>query len=243
LIDDLINEVVLRTDITNRAAAGAGFHNKKFLNKPIADVQKKFNSLARRKLKHHSTMEDGRHVYHGIDHDGHHHYMVAGDDGHVHAAVTAIKQGKSHAIDVAVAKPGAGMHKLYHHLITKHNHILTSKEQSHGGLSIWQRLRKMGGVNIHGYHPKSGRGEHIDVVKRPELSHVSHSDVERQRKVKGGTIPQRKKEYADIKRTQSMIVVAHKNKNIRPMKTVKESSAETVIRVIKEMTGRRHGTV
>lgn len=234
MTEDMISEVVLRTDITKKAT---GFFNKKFLNKPISDVQKKFNTLARRKLKHHSTMEDGRHVYHGIDHDGHHHFMVAGDDGHVHASVTAIKQGKSHGIDVAVAKPGAGIHKLYHHLITKHNHILTSKEQSHGGLSVWQKMRKMGGVNVHGYHPKSGKGEHVDITKRPELSHVSHGELERQRKSKGGTVAQRKKEYSDLKRTQGMIIVAHKNKNIRPMKPVKESSAETVLRVIREMTG------
>lgn len=106
-MDEIISEVVLRTDITKRVA---GFHNKKFLNKPVSDVQAKFNKTARRKLKH-------------------------------------------------------------------------------------------------------------------------------QRKTKGGTIPQRKREYADLKRTQGMIVVAHKNKNIRPMKPVKESAAETVLRVVREMTG------
>ena len=233
-MEDIISEVVDRTDITRRAA---GFHNKKFLNKPIADVQKSFNKTARRKLKHHSTMEDGRQVHHGIDHDGHHHFMVSGDDGSVHASVTAIKQGKSHGIDVAVAKPGAGVHKLYHHLITKHNHILTSKEQSSGGLAIWKKMKRMGGVGIHGYHPKSGKAQHVDIMSRPELSHVSHDELERQRKSKGGTIAQRKKEYADLKKTQGMVIVAHKNKNIRPSKTVRESTIDTIFRVVKERVG------
>lgn len=233
-MEDIISEVVLRTDITRRAA---GFHNKKFLNKSISDVQTSFNKTARRKLKHHSTMEDGRHVHHGIDHDGHHHFMVSGADGNVHASVTAIKQGKSHGIDVAVAKPGAGVHKLYHHLITKHNHILTSKEQSSGGLSIWKKMRKMGGVDVHGYHPKTGRAQHVDIVSRPELSHVSHGELERQRKTRGGTRAQQKAEYADLKKTQGMIIVAHKNKNIRPSKTVRESMIDTIFRVVKERVG------
>lgn len=233
-MEDIISEVVLRTDITRRAA---GFHNKRFLNKSIEDVQSSFNKTARRKLKHHSTMEDGRHVYHGIDHDGHHNYMVRGDDGTVHASVTTIKQGKSHGIDVAVAKPGAGVHKLYHHLITKHNHILTSKEQSSGGLAIWKKMKKMGGVGIHGYHPKTGRAQHVDVLKHPELSHVSHGELERQRKTKGGTVAQRKKEYADLKKTQGMVIVAHKNKNIRPSRSVSEGMIDTIFRVVKERIG------
>lgn len=229
--DSTISVVVLRTDISKKAT---GFSNKKFLNKHIGDVQKKFNLTANRKLKHHSIMDDGRHVYHGIDHDRHHHYMVTGSDNTVHASITAIKHGKSHMIDMAVGKSGAGIHKLYHHLITKHNHILTSKEQSYGGLSIWQKIRKMGGVNVHGYYPKSGKPQHIDIVRYPEDSHVSQKELDKQRKSKGGTISQRKKEYADLKKTQGMMVVAHKNRNIRPMKPIKESAADIVLRIIRE---------
>lgn len=226
-----VHEAKLRTDITKKAV---GFANKKYLKKPIEKVQSGFNQSARRKLKHHSTMQDGRHVYHGIDDEGHHHYMTVNHEGNVDSSVTAIKRGKAHDIDMAVAVPGAGVHKLYHHLITKHNHILTSKEQSHGGLGIWQRMRKMGGVNIHGYHSKSGRGQAIDIVKHPEDSHVSDKELESFRKSKGGSVSRRKTEYADLKKQQKMHVVAHKNRNIRPTKPVKEGVLGTVLSVIRE---------
>lgn len=226
--NDEISEARLRLDITKRAT---GFINKKFLKKPVEKVQGMFNETARRKLKHHSTMEDGRKVYHGIDGDGHHHYMTVNHEGNVDSSVTAIKKGKAHDIDMAVAVPGAGMHKLYHHLITKHNHILMSKEQSPGGLAIWQKMRKMGGVNIHGYHTRSGKGEAIDVVKHPEDSHVSNRELASFLRTKGGSVSKRKAEYAYLKKQQKMHVVAHKNRNIRPMK---EGVTLTVLNTIRE---------
>jgi hypothetical protein len=226
-----LNEVDLRTDISRKAA---GFAYKKFLGKHVNEIKKNLDSGAKRMLKQHSTMEDGRKVYHAIDADGHHHYSVTDHDNNVVAHVNMIKSGKAHKIDMAVAQPGAGVHKLYHHLITKHNHIITSDAQSHGGLSIWQKMRKMGGVNVHGYHPKTGRAEHVDIVHRPELSHVSNKNLESQRKVKGGTISTRKKEYADLKKTHSMILVAHKDRNKKPLKSVRESTVSTVLRIIRE---------
>lgn len=232
--DEQLTEARLRTDITKRAS---GFHFKKFLGKPVEQVQKQLDSGARKKYKLHSTMEDGRHVYHGIDSEGHHHYSIVDHDGTVAAHVNMIKYGKSHKIDMAVAKPGAGVHKLYHHLITKHNHILTSDEQSTGGLSIWQRLRKMGGVGIHGYHKKSGKAQHVDIVHRPELSHVGDPELEKFTKTKGGTIRQRKAEYGDLKRTQAMQLVAHKSRNIRPMKSVREDVESIVHAVVEQRAG------
>lgn len=224
----MLSEVKLRPDISKSAI---GFANKKFLNKPIEQVSKSFNLNANKKLKHHSTTEEGKHVYHGIDNDGHHHFMTTNSEGKVDAAVSAIKKGKAHDIDMAVAVSGAGVHKLYHHLITKHNSILTSKEQSPGALSVWKKLRKMGGVNVHGYHTKSGKGQHVDILKHPEDSHVSDSELERARKTKGGTAKQRKAEYADLKKQQSMSLVAHKDRKKRPLK---ESAASIVIGVIRE---------
>jgi hypothetical protein len=224
IFEDYLEEVSFRTDITKKAK---GFAFKRFLDKPISDVQKKFNKAAKKGLAHHSTMDDGRKVYHGVDDAGHHHYMTSDHEGKVDIAVNTIKQGKSNKIDMAVAKPGSNVHKLYHHLITKHNHIITSDEQSPGGLSIWQRLRKLGGVGIHGYHPKTGRAQHVDLVKHPEDSHVKHDEPETFRKTKGGTRAQRKKEYADIKKTKAMMVVASKNRNIRPR-------AKTILRTVKE---------
>ena len=232
---DILDEAVLRTDITKKAS---GFAFKRYLDKPLDHLRKKLDDGAKKKMKYHSTLEDGRKVYHTIDHFGQHHFTTTDHEGNVDSHVNAVKQGKSLAIDMAVAKPGSGVHKLYHHLITKHDHILTSKEQSHGGLAIWQKMRKMGGVNVHGFHGKTGRAQNIDVVKHPEYSHVSHGELEAFRKTKGGTVSQRKKEYRDLKKTQSMIVVAHKNRNIKPMKPIKESVTFTVLRVIRESLGK-----
>lgn len=232
----ILNEVISRPDI-KRAARGFAF--KKYLGKHVDAVKASFDKSANKKLKHHSTMSDGRHVYHGIDADGHHHYMLTDHNHHVQAAVNMIKKGRSYGIDMAVSKPGANVHHMYHHLITKHNHILTSKEQSPGGHVIWQKLRRMGGVNIHGYHPKSGKGEHID-IQDPEETHVSKADLKTERQGRGGgTRVQRKKEYADLKKTQSMILVAHKDKNIKPStaKPVRESATSTILRVVKESIG------
>ena len=226
-----LNEVQLRTDITR---AAKGFAYKKFLNKHIDNVKHNFNTTARRKLKYHSTMDDGRHVHHGIDNYGHHHYMLVNNDGHIQASVSAEKKGKSHAIEMTVAVPGAKVHHLYHHLITKHNHILTTKEQSHGGLSVWQKMRKMGGVNVHGYHTKSGKGQHVDIIHRPELSHVTKKELEVTRLTRGGTRQQKKKDYADLKKTQNMILVAHKDSSKKPLKAIKENTSSIIFRVIKE---------
>jgi len=234
MIKDVV-EAVLRTDIKR---AASGFAYKRYLDKDISVLSKATESRATKKLKYHSTMEDGRKIYHGVNAGGEHQYAVVGHDGKLDAHVSAFKKGKSHSIEMAVARPGAGVHKLYHHLITKHDHILTGKEQSAGGLGIWQRIRKMGGVNVHGYHPKTGRAQHVDIVHRPELSHVSHSELENFRKTKGGTRTQRKKEYGDLKKTQSMMVVAHKSRNIRPMKSKVSESFETVMRVIREQINR-----
>jgi hypothetical protein len=225
----MLNEARLRTDITKKAT---GFVHKKLLNKRIEDVQKHFDKTAKTKLKHHSTMVDGRHVYSGIDNDGHHHFITTSPQGHVDSSVTAIKRGKALDIDMAVANPGSGVHKLYHHLITKHNQILTSKDQSLGGLAVWQKMRKMGGVNVHGYHKGVGKGEAIDIIKHPEDSHVSDKELASQRKSKGGTVAQRKAEYAHLKKQQNMSLVAYKDKNKKPLK---EGRASTVLNVIKEI--------
>jgi hypothetical protein len=148
----------------------------------------------------------------------HHHFMTVDHTGHVDSSLTAIKNGKAHDVDMVVSKPGAGVHKLYHHLITKHNVILTSSEQSPGGLLVWKKIRKMGGVNVHGYHPKTGKGAAVDILKHPEDSHVSYDELHKTLRTPGGSRSVRKKEYQDTKKTKDMVLVAHKNKNIRPVK-------------------------
>lgn len=223
--------VELRTDIGRSAR---GFAYKKYLGKHVDSVKKSFDKYARQKFKHHSTMEDGRHVYHGVDVIGDHHYSVVDHEGKIAAHVNMSRQGKAHKVEMSVASPGAGVHKLYHHLVSKHGHIITSDVQSPGGLAIWQKMRRMGGVNVHGYHKKTGRAQHVDIVHRPELSHVSYDELEKFRRTKGGTMKQRKAEYADLKKTKNMMLVAHKDRNKKPLKSVREGTAQTVLRLIRE---------
>ena len=49
------------------------------------------------------------------------------------------------------------VHKFYHHLITKHNKILTSDHQSEGGMKVWQKLANERGINIHAFLKGQGR--------------------------------------------------------------------------------------
>lgn len=227
--------VDLRTDIRRSAK---GFAYKKHLDKHIDTVKKSFDSqYPKTKLAHHSTLKDGRKIYHGVDANNDHHYSIVDHEGKIAAHVNMTKHGKSHKIEMAVARPGAGVHKLYHHLITKHDHILTSDAQSPGGLTIWQKMRGMGGVNVHGYHKKTGRSQHVDIMHRPELSHVDAGELDKFTRTKGGTIKQRKTEYKDLKKTKDMMLVAHKDRNKKPLKSVRESSISTVLRVLRETLG------
>ena len=223
--------VELRPDITRSAR---GFAYKKYLGKHVDSIKKGFDKHARKKLTRYSTMADGRHVYHGVDVIGDHHYSVVDHEGNVAAHVNMSRQGKAHKVEMAVANPGAGVHKLYHHLVTKHDHIITSDVQSPGGLAIWQKMRRMGGVNVHGYDKKTGRAQHVDLIHRPELSHVSQGELDRFRRTKGGTMKQRKAEYKDLKMTMDMMLVAHKDRNKKPLKSVREGTAQTVLRLIRE---------
>lgn len=97
-----------------------------------------------------STTKSGHDVYH--DKPGEY-YAVK--NGKIHLHISGNKDGKSFATVQTKAYEGNTIkaHELYAHLIKHHKLILTSgANQSEGGKKIWQRLSKVKGINVHGWH-------------------------------------------------------------------------------------------
>jgi len=136
-------------------------------------------------------------------------YYLVGDSGEVntHLVLTPkvskkTKQPISHKVEVVNAnRESPGVHHLYHHLITKHNMIITSDRQSLGGFKIWEKLSKMKGINVHGF----SKGKVYNVgVEHPSETHASADDILLAR------YEGEPGELADLKKAKNMTLVAHK---------------------------------
>ena len=127
----------------------------------------------------------GHDVYHrprlGNTHD---YVMTKEGDRKIHTHLQTFKRVGGHHVNFVQSKPGAGpgVHHLYHHLITKHNILLTSRHQSEGGASIWQKMSKMRGVHVHAVDAK-GVGHHVDLSDLRD-THVNPNDVARAKSAK-----------------------------------------------------------
>lgn len=144
---DLMNEVYSHGDTKKSAKFGVGG----CLGKKISKDD-----------KHISNMGDHK-VHVGSHGPGMERYTVSDHEGKITNVLTVKK--RPHHIHVAVAaSTGAGpkMHEFYHHLITKHNKVITTDEQTTGGQHIWKQLAKKGSVNIHGWDPKEKKAVNID---------------------------------------------------------------------------------
>ena len=109
-----------------------------------------------------------------------HHYGVADHTGKIHLALRTYQSGASEHVDsLASTKHNKfPAHELYHHLITKHNKMLTSDSQSTGGMAVWQKLAKKRSVNIHGWDTKTHKPVNIDKhLKDTHDSHASREDT------------------------------------------------------------------
>lgn len=247
-----LHEVDLLTHV--RGQHGFGYAEKFLPSKKnpeghhIDDVTDAFNASAKKPMEHHSTMISRRSdgtvlrepVHHGVDAEGYHVYMMTHPEGHplkghVRAIVAMHKKNKSHRIETAVATPGTGLHRLYHHLITNHNHIITSDTQSEGGMKIWQKLQKMRGITVYGHDPKTGELHNVDVEKHPEETHVSGHQIRSAQRVKasGKDATKKKADIEQLKKEQRIELVAHK-KLPTTKKTITENVLRTVFRVIRE---------
>jgi hypothetical protein len=250
MIQDL-HEVDLLTHV--RGQHGFGYAEKFLPSKRnpeghhIDDVSDAFNASAKKSLEHHSTMVSRRSdgtvlrepVYHGVDAEGYHVYMLTHPEGHplkghVRAIVAMNKKGKAHRIETAVATAGTGVHRLYHHLITNHNLILSSDKQSKGGMEIWKKLQKMRGITVYGHDPVTGEVHNVDVEKHPEETHVSGHQIRSAQRVKtsGKDATKKKADIEQLKKEQRIELVAHKK--LPTPKSVTENILRRVIRVVQE---------
>lgn len=181
--------------------------------------------LSNLKVMHHphSKMRNGDQVHHYHNHStGNTNYLVTDKTNKVKAHLTLKqKEGwKSHNVESSNAKPGFGMHKLYHHLITKHDHIITSDHQSPGGLHIWHKLSRMPGISVHGHDTRNDTHHAIEIDKRnPDDTHTSSDyfsgnkeipEKIKNKKLRASDRNHRLKDHEDVMKTYSMSLVAHK---------------------------------
>lgn len=116
------------------------------------------------------------------------------------------KRGKtvpaSYNVEVVSAnEQSPGVHHLYHHLITKHDMVLTSDRQSLGGYKIWEKLSKMKGIGVHGY----SRGKPVNVgTEDPEETHATVDDVIMARHEGDSN------DLKDLVKKKNVMLVAHK---------------------------------
>ena len=148
---------------------GATVKNKKFgvgryLNKPIT------------KGHEHIGTVKGHKIYRGKHDEGMDRYSAVSPEGHVTNVLTV--HTKKHSIKVsgsATTGKGIKQHDMYHHLITKHDKVITTDEQTEGGHRIWKQLAKKHSVNIHGWDPKAKKAVNIDHRLRDKDE--THHDV------------------------------------------------------------------
>lgn len=97
-------------------------------------------------------------------------------------------------------------HDFYHHLITKHNHILVGSEHTEGGAHVWRKLASKKDVNVHGMH--HDKPVNLDPHDSEE-THVSDDELHHHEKGVGmGPRTTHSDDHAhEIKHT---VLVAHK---------------------------------
>lgn len=145
----------------------------------------------------------GHDIYHRERQGNNHDYVMTKENDrkiHTHLNLDKKKSGAHHVNFVqAKSGEGPGVHHLYHHLITKHNIMLTSHKQSEGGARIWAKLQKMRGVHVHGVDSR-GKGHHVD------LSDISNTHANPNHLY----MPRDKDDLATLKHIKSLRLVAHK---------------------------------
>lgn len=111
------------------------------------------------------TLDNGHHVYQTDNAKGNQHtYQVVNPrSGKTNIVLSTYDSGSAESVGQLVAnRQSRGAHHLYHHLVTKHNKIITSDDQSDGARKVWHRVSKMKGINVHGYDPTDNEAVHLD---------------------------------------------------------------------------------
>lgn len=93
-------------------------------------------------------------------------YVVADKNNKVHTALNTKRYTSNENHEeiqyASTSKGSPGIHHLYHHLVTKHDKILSSDSQSEGARKVWHKVSKMKGIHVHGFDTKNNKAIHLN---------------------------------------------------------------------------------
>ena len=192
-----------------------GGHHAEFTRFAHAQKQQISRIYPNEKIRHTAKKtklnKDHTLVTHSITagHETTHYHGVVHKNGHVTLGLKTTEHATSpgtHKVSTIVSHNNKfPAHELYHHLITKHNHVMTSDEQSDGGHKIWQRLSRKKGVNVHGWDNDKNKPVNIDKHLRDKTETHRGRDINQS----FDDHPEHDN-YEDHNDIRHMILVAHK---------------------------------
>lgn len=162
------------------------------------------------------SIDKDNHVYHN-HFAGYHTYAVGNvKDGRAHTILTA-NQGehpKTLKVDILQAnKNSVGAHKLYQHLVTKHDRTIMSNDQSEGARKVWAKAAKHPQINVHGWDDKKQKAFHLHPNDDEEFVSSHEVDAARDERWDGANHKIRnkaEKELNKIHDTMHQYIVMHK---------------------------------
>jgi hypothetical protein len=94
--------------------------------------------------------------------------------GQAHVVVQGLERNNVMHIRTTAAHDQSTVkaHDVYHHLIKQGKTLASDSKQSEGGKRIWQKLAKIRGVNVHGWH----KGKAVNVKMGDDETHTEPGD-------------------------------------------------------------------
>jgi hypothetical protein len=132
-------------------------------------------------------------------------YVVANKK--IVSSIETKKNGKSEQVNLTAAHHTNTMpvHRVYAHLIKKHDTILQSSDhQSAGGKGVWHRLSKEPGIAVHGWNPESKTAVNLGNKLSSDTDHDTHVNSDDDYK------DARADSHHEINRVGAMTLIAHK---------------------------------
>ena len=176
--------------------------------------------------KHIGTLENGHHVYHSYDPKDkmHDYHVVDPKTKRINIHLTTKQQKAPGAEEVSVLTANnrsLGAHHLYQHLVTKHNKIISSNDQSPGARKVWANVGKHRGINIHGYDPISRTTFHMKPTDDEEYTDRDNKEVNTIKADRKLTAPRSKDraahdaELEDLDKKKYTYIVMHKKGGLK----------------------------
>jgi len=176
--------------------------------------------------KHIGTLENGHHVYHSYDPKDkmHDYHVVDPKTKRINIHLTTKQQAAPGAEEVSVLTANdksLGAHHLYQHLVTKHNKIISSNDQSPGARSVWAKVGKHKGIHIHGYDPISKTTFHMKPSDDEEYIDRDNKEVNTVKADRKLTAPKSKDraahdaELEDLDKKKYTYIVMHKKSGLK----------------------------